>query len=191
MRSPKKSNSDKGFFDEIMKQSISSPVDDIVYRQKFITKITQYQQLFFQLLLRNNIKINELESKSITELEELLYKIKEIVQNRNMLSNVKNATQLFPSVIEHVAKTYTPLKLDGYARALNANEDYEMMVNEILLEYDIIDNLKINPMNRLAYTLFTTGVLVHKANTIKEEQIKNTYREKPINENLKAKYSDL
>ena len=143
------------------------------------------------MLIANNITLDGLEGKTITELEQMLYKIKEIVQNRNMLSNVKNATQMLPAVIEHIGKNYTPLKLDGYAKVLNNNEEFVMQVNEILLEYDIIDNIKINPINRLAYTMISTGLLVHQANIIKENQLNNQYKNTPVNENLKNKYNDI
>lgn len=184
----KQQNNTADAFEQMIYRTPAPTADDIIYKQKLISKIIQYKQLFLTLLV--NVSIEDIENKSIPELEQLLYKVKDIVQNRNMLSQCKKFTQMAPLIVEHVGTKYTPMKLKGYANALNNNEEYEMIVNECLLEYDIIDNIKINPINRLAYTMLSTAVLVHQVNTMKEQQEMQQLNKQP-SEQFTDRFKDI
>lgn len=97
---------------------------------------------------------------------------------------------MFPGIIEHIGTKYTPLKLERYAKSLNNNDEFYYQVNECLLEYNLIDNIKINPIHRLAYTMISSAVMVHQINTMKDKEIVNKTLNK-VNEDIKNKYNSL
>ena len=177
--------------EDLMEQIKNSQptLKDIQYKNKLIEKILQYKQIFFILL--KEIEIKDLDDKQIQELEQLLLKIQYVIKNRNIMSNITNGINLAPSIIEHIATKYTPLKLSGYAGLLNENPEYYYQVQEVLLEHDLYDSIKVSPLNRLAYTLISSALLCHQINSSKESELNMNLKNNDVNENIKKKYSDI
>lgn len=158
--------------------------DDIIYKTKLIRKISQYQKVFYELL--GNINFNSIDSKSIEELEAMLTNIKEIISNRNIDRNVSAFVQYIPFGIEEIGKR-AGLELDGYGQYINRDKDYYYTMQEILIENDILDGIKVDNRLRLAYILGLGAYQVHKVNSFKKTEIN-----KKLNSSVDAtKYSDL
>ena len=158
--------------------------DDIIYKTKLIRKISQYQKVFYELL--GNINFNSIDSKSIEELEAILTNIKEIISNRNIDRNVSAFVQYIPFGIEEIGKR-AGLELDGYGQYINRDKDYYYTMQEILIENDILDGIKVDNRLRLAYILGIGAYQVHKVNSFKKTEIN-----KKLNSSVDAtKYSDL
>lgn len=158
--------------------------DDIIYKTKLIRKISQYQKVFYELL--GNINFNSIDSKSIEELEAILTNIKEIISNRNIDRNVSAFVQYIPFGIEEIGKR-AGLELDGYGQYINRDKDYYYTMQEILIENDILDGIKVDNRLRLAYILGLGAYQVHKVNSFKKTEIN-----KKLNSSVDAtKYSDL
>lgn len=158
--------------------------DDIIYKTKLIRKISQYQKVFYELL--GNINFNSIDSKSIEELEAILTNIKEIISNRNIDRNVSAFVQYIPFGIEEIGKR-AGLELDGYGQYINRDKDYYYTMQEILIENDILDGIKVDNRLRLAYILGLGAYQVHKINSFKKTEIN-----KKLNSSVDAtKYSDL
>ena len=162
-------------------------LDDLIYKNKLISKIQQYKNTFNEFLI--TISTINLEDKSIEELEKLLLSIKETISNRNIKSNVDNLIKSIPMGIEYIGTNFTPLKLNGYSDMLMKDREFYYNCQEILLEYDLLSNIKTKPEYRLIYQLTLSAMLCHKINTMKEEN--NINLNKTINENVKNKYNDI
>lgn len=172
-------------FEEVEEPEMPT-LEDIVYKNKLISKIQQYKLTFNELLVL--VSTINLEDKSIEELEKLLLSIKEIISNRNIKSNMDNFIKAIPTGIEYIGTNFTPLKLNGYSDMLMRDKEFYLNCQEIILEYDLFDNVKTKPEYRLGYQLLLSGFLCHKINCMKEEQLNIN---KTVNNDLKDKYNNL
>ena len=163
-------------------------VEDIVYKSQLIQKIEGYYRIFNDFL--KEININEINLLSVDELEKLLIHIKQKVSNRNIQNNMDTLIKSIPIGIEHICCNFTPIKLNGYSEMLNNDKEFYYNVHEILLEYDLLTNVQTRPEYRLGYQMCITGLLCHKLNTAKEQNLLNGLNKKPdiIFDN---KYKDL
>jgi hypothetical protein len=175
----------KNIIDEVQEEQPMT-ASDIIYKNKIMAKIKQYKETFQELLIQVNI--DSLEEKNINELETLLLMIKEIVANRNMKKNIQQVINTIPIGIEYIATSFTPLKLNGYSDLLIKDPEFYYNCQEIILEYDLFDNINTRPEYRLGYQMVLSALLCHKINCIKESQINLN---KPISEDVKNKYSNL
>jgi hypothetical protein len=164
------------------------PIEDEKYKSALRSKIEQYKTLYFELLI--NVPIGDVTTKNTEELEVLLTKIKDTVQNRNIMSSIQQTRKVLPYIIEYVTKKYTPLKTEGYAAMINANKEYEYQINEIILEYELVDTIKINPLYRLGYTLAYSLMLVHHMNSIKDDKISENLNKK-VDDRMNKEYGDI
>ena len=117
----------------------------------------------------------------------MLFSIKETVTNRNIKNNIDGFIKAIPTGIEYFCNSFTPLKLDGYANLMMNDKEFYYNCHEIILEYDLFDNIKSKPEHRLCYSLLVNAMLCHKINTMNETNNLN----KPINDDLKQKYSSI
>jgi len=158
--------------------------DDIIYKNKLIRKISQYQKVFHEFLGR--LSLERLDNKSIDELEAFLTNIKEIISSRNIDNNITQFVQFLPYGIEEVGKR-AGLELDGYGQHINRDKNYYYTMQEILIENNILDNIKVDPKLKLSYILCLGAYQVHKINTLKKSDMNNK-----LNSTIDpTKYADL
>ncbi len=70
-------------------------------------------------------------------------------------------------------------------------KDREFYYNcqEVILEYDLLDNVKTTYTYRLGYQILVSAMLCHKINTAKDQQQLNI--NKSVNNDFKEKYNNL
>jgi len=154
------------------------------YKRKMIQKIKQYNDVFYEFL--TDINLMKLESKSTNELEAILSSIRDIVSSRNIGSNVNALIQTAPYLIETAGKRYG-LELDGYAQFINSDKNYYYTVQEILIENNIIENIKVNPLIKLPYILGFGAYHIHMMNRAKKSNL-----DSKLNSTIDpTKYNDL
>jgi len=158
--------------------------EDVIYKAQLLRKINQYQKYFYEFL--GKINFERMENKTTSELETILTEIKQIVSNRNIEGNIDRAIQYIPFGIERIGIT-AGLQLEGYAQMVSRDKEYAYCMAELLIEYNFMDNLKVDNRLRLGYILASSAYLVHTINSNKKAE---------INEKLNTcidptKYNDL
>lgn len=167
-------------------EEIELSAEDIIYKNKLISNIKQYYEIFKKFLIDKDV--SNLEERNIQDLEKLLMEIKDIVSNRNIKQNIDSAIQSIPIGIEFMACSYTPLKLNGFSQMLLSNEEFFYNCHEIILEYELLDNIKTKPEFRLGYQIILSAMLCHKMNSIKENNINLNGK---VPDDIKSKFNNL
>jgi hypothetical protein len=103
------------------------------------------------------------ENKSIEEFEALLTRIKDALDSRRTNGFMNMATAALPFGIEDIG-CKAGLELQGYGIAVNMNEEYHEACEEMLIEYNITDKLKADPLTRLGMILSLSAYQIHNRN---------------------------
>lgn len=158
--------------------------EDLMYKSQLIKKITTYRKVFYEFL--GEIVIEKLESKTIDELEGFLIQIKDVVQSRNIENNVNGLIGWIPKCIED-GGCAMGFELEGYAGIVNSNKEYYYTMQEIMIESNLLDNIKVDPKLRLVYVLGTSAYIAHQGNMMRKAKT-NT----KLNQTISSeKYNDL
>lgn len=120
--------------------------EDIIYKSKLIRRIGTYKKYFSKFL--TEIKIEHLEKKSAEQLEALLTNIKDIVSNRNDETIVNSVVSGIPDGIEKIGIN-AGFDLQGYSHVVNSNPEYHYCMMELIIESNMIDNLRVDPKLKL------------------------------------------
>lgn len=163
----------------------SAVQDDLIYKNQLINKINQYKRIFYEFL--TNVNCDDIQNNTVAELEETLLYIKNIVQNRNIESNVSLFINVIPYSIEKIGG-YLDYNLDGYTSVVAGNREYYYTMQQILLEMNAFENVSIDPKYKLLYILASSAFIVHQTNVQKKLEMKNK-----LDQNIENldKYKDL
>lgn len=186
----KKEKKPRKITNEIKEEKESSEIidsDDIIYKNNLIKKISLYKKEFSEFL--TEIKHEQIEKKSIEELESILINVKDTVSNRNITQNINGIISLGPVAIENIGCS-VGLELQGYSQLVNSNKEYYYTMKEIMIESNFMENINIDPKLRLMYILGTSAYFVHNLNSEKKKKL-NSNLNSNINDNLKQKFSDI
>lgn len=173
-------------FMEDLRRRATLPMDDMQYKKNLIKKIERYKEVFEKFLTK--INMDGLEYKSQEALEDILIEIKEAVANRTIGSGVNNLIQTIPFGIEKFG-TSLGADLEGYGRLINSNPEYYYTVQEMLIENDIIDKIRVAPHYRLAFMLGRSALMVHTVNQMKKAETYTKFSQSA--EDLKEKFSGI
>lgn len=159
--------------------------EDSLYKEQLVKKIGEYQRCFGELLV--TLHIYDVDEKSISELENILTKIKDIVSNRNIENNISKFINIIPWGFEKGGEM-VGLKLNGFSQIITADKEYEYTMKEMMIESNYLDRIKMDPKTRLMYMFGTTAFLVHTANSTSKAG-----PDVPVKEmdELKKKFDDL
>jgi hypothetical protein len=132
-----------------------------------IEKINQYLHHFPDV--KKDVKINpkKLETFSSNEIADILHQVQLRVQHRNTQAISAAVFNQVMFGVEKVACSYTPLKLQGFALAVEGNQAIQDSLIELQIQY-LSEKRIIDPKIRLAMGLLTTAGGVHLANCNKE-----------------------
>ena len=172
----KQSETENLLHEQYLKSLFEKPLEPIeteedkIYKSQLIAKISRYKDIFSEYL--KDISYKNMDNLKIPELELLLQRTKESVSNRNMESNLKGMIFMAPKLIENVG-SYAGLQLDGYANVVNSQKDYYYTCQEILIEQSFYDKLNMSPAQRLGFIVGTSALMVHNANSYKNQQIED------------------
>lgn len=163
----------------------SAVQDDLIYKNQLINKINQYKRIFYEFL--TDVNCDDIQNNTVAELEETLLYIKNIVQNRNIESNVSLFINVIPYSIEKIGG-YLDYNLDGYTSVVAGNREYYYTMQQILLEMNAFENVSIDPKYKLLYILASSAFIVHQTNVQKKLEMKNK-----LDQNIENldKYKDL
>lgn len=163
----------------------SAVQDDLIYKNQLINKINQYKRIFYEFL--TDVNCDDIQNNTVAELEETLLCIKNIVQNRNIESNVSLFINVIPYSIEKIGG-YLDYNLDGYTSVVAGNREYYYTMQQILLEMNAFENVSIDPKYKLLYILASSAFIVHQTNVQKKLEMKNK-----LDQNIENldKYKDL
>jgi len=139
-----------------------------VLKIALLNKINKYRSVFYKFL--DEFNFENIENKKVEDLEIMLSQIKRTISNRNIEKNMKGMIALLPTVIE-TGGTYAGLQLEGYSQIVNSQEEYYYTCQEILIESNYYDSIKMTPIQRLGYILGSSALMVHQVNTQKNEKL--------------------
>lgn len=162
-------------------------IDDPLYKSQLINDISQWYNTFHKLLV--GVDIKHLEKKKVSDLELLFKRIMDIVENRNIHSQVNQFIFEIPKTIESIGTNHMGLNLNGYATFVNSQEDYYYTCQEIILKNRLTEQFKVNPIYRLGLTLAYSAYHVNNFN-IKKEQM-GSKLDKPVDNDLKEQFNNL
>lgn len=161
--------------------------EDSLYKEQLVKKIGEYKRCFAELLV--TLHIYDEEEKSISELENILTKIKDKVSNRNIENNISKFINIIPWGFEKGGEMLG-FKLNGFSQMITADKEYEYTMKEIMIESNYLDRIKMDPKTRLMYLFGTTAFLVHTANTMNAISPSPEVPAKEM-EDLKKKFDEL
>jgi len=117
-------------------------------------------------------KLPNLDELSDEELIELLAKIRSITSKFSMNEIISMGLYHSLSGVEFVAKSYTPLKLDGFADAIKSNEQFNDCFKTWLIENSsFLDGDTVDSGTQCLIILGMTAFGVHMTNSAKDAKI--------------------
>jgi len=117
-------------------------------------------------------KLPNLDELSDEELIELLAKIRSITSKFSMNEIISMGLYHSLSGVEFVAKSYTPLKLDGFADAIKSNEQFNDCFKTWLIENSsFLDGDTVDSGTQCLIILGMTAFGVHMTNSAKDAEI--------------------
>jgi hypothetical protein len=176
---------------ESVEEKVHYSLETQLVRRRLIIKIQRYKATFPEFL--QNFDEDDLEYKSESQLGNLLQEVKFTVSCRNTTTNLEGIAAFGVRTVESIGCKYTPLKLDGYSRALLNNESFVLTLKEFALEND--DLIYTTPAKRLAYISITTALAVHYANDQNDKSVNSSETAQQMNQDLtdamQNDYNDL
>lgn len=158
----------------------------IFTRLQLKTQILRWKETFPQQLSVYDYKMQNLDSLSNGELEELLDELSMAVSTRNSSGLTKMFYYTGAEVFEK-GGVMLGFKIQGVANALMQNQAISHCLDEIMLKYE--KSLYTPPELRLAYLTMQSIITLHKLNS--NQDVINSAMNKKVAPEIATKYKDL
>lgn len=186
---PKEEKQSKLMTPQLMPEPIMTPEDAQLRRSKIleVSNWINHPRLGRHLI---EFRSEDLNSKTIQELDVLLAEIKYTVNSKNNTFGMENAFKTGNIMIETMTNRFTNYDLTGYSQIMNNDDRVLDTVAEISLNYQNLSY--VSPEKRLMYYMISSAIAVNSMNKAKQNQkVITDNLSKKLDEKVINKYNDL
>ena len=174
-KSTKKTKKTDKILDNIFKKSASKKQKEIIKKKKNLLNTEKFDKIYIIQKYQNSDLFGEYVKKTIgikqsetqlqklteTQLDEILYKIRTLLDNKNIDKIFDSMTKTFSVGFESVVTPF--YNIDGFSDALLAQEEFHNCMERIKIESKLPN---IPPTIQLGYIVTSTMLIQHQLNQI-------------------------